>query len=153
MKQKHISHQFVEFIPESLDESVLYISKKYKTAAHKCFCGCGEEVITPLTPVDWSLKVVNNKVTMYPSIGNWSYSCRSHYWIQNSTIVWAEQMSEKNIQEGRQQERRLKERYFEKINNQNNILIEQNTKQKNITPKRNGFLHYIYSELKKWWSN
>jgi len=148
MKQKSIAYQFVEYIPEALDEDVLYISKKYKTAVHKCFCGCGEEVVTPLSQVDWSIKIKNNKVTMYPSIGNWSYVCRSHYWIRNSAVVWAGEMSEERVQAGREQERRLRELYFREINKENIVLVE-----KDVAIKKSGIFSTIYTKLKKWLSS
>lgn len=37
-------------------------------------------------------------VTLNPSIGNWSYPCRSHYFIQANRVVWASQFSEAQIQ-------------------------------------------------------
>jgi len=44
----NITHKFVEFIPEKIEEGVLYISIQYCTAIHNCVCGCGNEVVTPL---------------------------------------------------------------------------------------------------------
>jgi hypothetical protein len=51
-----MQHKFVEFIPDELDTGVLYISTTYATVVHKCCCGCGNEVVTPLTPNDWQLE-------------------------------------------------------------------------------------------------
>ena len=48
MKIKQIRPESVEFIPEHIEEGVLYISELYRTAVHKCCCGCGQEVVTPL---------------------------------------------------------------------------------------------------------
>jgi hypothetical protein len=50
-----IQHKFVEFMPEVIEEGVLYISVEYCTSVHKCACGCGNEVVTPLSPTDCSL--------------------------------------------------------------------------------------------------
>jgi len=50
-----MEHKFVEFIPAKPEEGILYISIEYKTATHLCACGCGERVVTPLSPVDWKL--------------------------------------------------------------------------------------------------
>jgi len=55
-------------------------------------------VVTPLTPVDWQLKVEGKTVSLYPSIGNWNYACQSHYWIRRNAIVWAAQMSKQQIE-------------------------------------------------------
>lgn len=89
MKIQHISPMYVDTIPEKLQDGVIYISERYGTAIHRCCCGCGEEVVTPLTPADWSLRREGDCVTLHPSIGNWSFACRSHYWIQRNSIIWA----------------------------------------------------------------
>lgn len=112
MKQSEMRAEFVEFIPEKLNEGVLYISEKYKTAAHKCCCGCGEEVITPLTPADWSIYREGNAVSMHPSIGNWNFACQSHYWIKKNRVVWARGMSKQEIEHVRKRDRKDKEAYI-----------------------------------------
>lgn len=84
---KTIQHKFVEFIPEVLEDGVLYITLEYATALHKCVCGCGNEVVTPLSPKDWKLIFNGKAVSLYPSIGNWRFPCRSHYWIENNQII------------------------------------------------------------------
>jgi hypothetical protein len=40
--------EHVEFIPKALEDGVLYISTKYRTASHRCCCGCGTKIVTPL---------------------------------------------------------------------------------------------------------
>ncbi|XVQ15912.1 DUF6527 family protein [Spirillospora sp. CA-255316] len=82
-------HQFVDHAPESLEAGVLYVSIPFASVLHLCCCGCGREVVTPLTPRDWRLVFDGETVTLEPSIGNWSFPCRSHYWIRRSTIRWA----------------------------------------------------------------
>lgn len=118
MKQAFLRPQFVEFIPEHLEEGVLYISQRYRTATHLCCCGCGEEVVTPLAPTDWSLQVVNGAATLHPSIGNWSFACRSHYWIRNGKVVWAASMSRQEIERGRMLDQRMRDAYFVGVNQQ-----------------------------------
>lgn len=83
-----IKPAFVRTIPEHLDEGVLYISKEYATASHKCCCGCGQEVVTPLTREGWNLVQRKKLVSLYPSIGNWQYACQSHYFIKKNKIIW-----------------------------------------------------------------
>jgi len=108
-----IRHEFVELIPSDLEDEVLYISTEYGTAVHKCFCGCGEKVVTPLTPTDWSVQKHNNgTVSLYPSVGNWGYKCRSHYWIRMGAVLWADQWSQEEIDAGRANDRRRKQIYF-----------------------------------------
>ncbi len=103
---------FVTSIPDKLDERTLYVSMEYATVAHKCCCGCGLEVVTPLSPTDWKLTYDGVSVSLYPSIGNWSFPCRSHYWIDKSRVRWAGQMTEEQINAGRAQDRRAKAKYF-----------------------------------------
>src|SRR5205085_355428 len=84
-----LTHEFVEFIPDDLEEGVLYVSMQYATAAHKCFCGCGTEVVTPLSPTDWKLIFDGKTISLDPSIGNWGLDCQSHYWIRGNQVRWA----------------------------------------------------------------
>lgn len=90
-------HKFVEYIPDNLKSGVLYISITYKIVIHKCCCGCGQEVVTPISPVDWKLIFNGESISLYPSIGNWSFDCKSHYWIENNKVKWAKRVSKKKI--------------------------------------------------------
>jgi hypothetical protein len=96
-----LTPQFIELVPPELDEGVLYVSMVYGCAIHKCCCGCGEKVVTPLSPTDWKLTFDGESISLHPSIGNWSFPCRSHYWIQENQVRWAEQMSDEQIKAGR----------------------------------------------------
>lgn len=104
--------EFVEYIPEKLKERTLYVSEKYGTAVHRCCCGCGREVVTPLSPTDWQLRVDGTSVSLYPSIGSWSLPCQSHYWIWNNKVVWAPKWSKEQVAMGRAYEASAKERYY-----------------------------------------
>ena len=112
MKRNALAPQFVEFIPSTLQEGVLYVSIAYSTASHLCCCGCGQEVVTPLSPTDWKLVCDGETVSLEPSIGNWNFPCRSHYWIRNNRIHWAGQMSRERIEAGRAHDRLAKARYY-----------------------------------------
>ena len=81
-----ITHKFVDFIPEQIEEGILYVSIEYCTAIHKCVCGCGNEVVTPLSPTDWELIFDGKTVSLNPSIGNWNFECKSHYFITRNKI-------------------------------------------------------------------
>lgn len=110
--RRNLSHQFVEFIPEQLQEGVLYVSIAYATAAHRCFCGCGREVVTPLSPTDWKLTFNGEAVSLWPSVGNWSFPCRSHYVIENNQVRWCGEMSQSAIEAGRARDKVLKAAQF-----------------------------------------
>src|ERR1035441_2447934 len=112
-KVTELKHEFVEFIPDQLDEGKLYISIDYATVAHKCCCGCGKEVVTPLSPTDWNLIFDGKTISLHPSIGNWSFPCRSHYWIRNNRVRWAEEGSQERIDAGRSYARREKKTYLD----------------------------------------
>lgn len=105
-------HQYVETIPETVQDGVLYISEEYSTAVHKCCCGCGQEVVTPLGPTDWRVTVQNGEVCVRPSIGNWSFPCQSHYWIDRGRIHWAEQWSKERIRAGRERDQLAKQAHY-----------------------------------------
>ena len=111
-KEIVLTSEFVMAVPENLEEKTLYISMDYATVAHKCCCGCGCEVVTPLSPTDWKLTYDGQGVTLYPSIGNWSFPCRSHYWIDGSTVRWAEQWSQERVAAGRTFDRFLKTGHY-----------------------------------------
>lgn len=83
-----MKYEFVEYVPDELTEGRLYISIAFATALHKCCCGCGREVVTPLAPTGWSLTFDGKTVSLAPSIGNWSYPCQSHYWIRRNNVEW-----------------------------------------------------------------
>jgi hypothetical protein len=102
---KSLKHIFVTNIPEIIDEKVLYISIDFATAIHKCCCGCGNEVVTPISPTDWKLIFDGKTVSLYPSIGNWSFSCQSHYWIENNKVIWAVKWTKEQIQDVREIEK------------------------------------------------
>ena len=112
MKAIRLAPQFVEAIPENLEFGVLYVSMTYATAIHQCACGCGREVVTPFSPTDWKLSFDGENVTLEPSIGNWNFPCRSHYWIRGGKVRWAGSMSQRLIDEGRTRDRALKANYY-----------------------------------------
>jgi hypothetical protein len=96
---------FVQSIPEQLVPGVLYVSMERSVAIHLCACGCGNEVVTPLSPVDWQLQYDGEVISLSPSIGNWNFKCQSHYWIVDNRIKWAGSCSKKQIDEGRDHHR------------------------------------------------
>lgn len=97
--------EFVEYIPDELQEDTLYVSIPYTTAAHKCACGCREEVVTPLSPTGWQLIFDGETVSLDPSIGNWSLPCESHYWIRRNRAQWATHWGRSRIEASRQARR------------------------------------------------
>ena len=92
MSTKRLEPSFVEFVPTDLDQGTLYVSMTYATASHLCACGCGERVVTPLGPADWTLRF-DGAVSLAPSVGNGQFACGSHYIIRNDTVIWCRPMT------------------------------------------------------------
>lgn len=110
-----LKHQFVEFIPDELDDGTIYISVRFATVAHLCCCGCGKEVVTPLSPRDWKMTFDGETISLRPSIGNWSFPCQSHYWIVQNSVCWADQWSAEEIAAGRAYDAEKKRRHYEPV--------------------------------------
>jgi hypothetical protein len=128
-----IKHEFVEFVPKERLEGVLYVSIPYATAVHNCFCGCGLKVVTPISPVAWQLTFDGETVTLFPSVGNWNFPCRSHYFIRCDTVVWSENMSQYEIEKGRARDQRARDKHFGM----------QTAEPAEAPKKRRGFLHRL----------
>jgi hypothetical protein len=125
MKYKTITHKFVDTIPNSLEEGTIYISMYYATAVHKCFCGCGNEVVTPLSPTDWKLTYDGESISLNPSIGNWGFPCMSHYWIRNNEVQSARKWNKEEVDHVRKSERVEKDNYFKNNSEPHNNLIKK----------------------------
>jgi hypothetical protein len=111
-RKRVLTHEFVEFIPEDMKEGTIYVSIPYATVAHRCCCGCGGEVFTPLSPTDWKLIFDGQSISLYPSIGNWSFDCQSHYWIESNAVKWDHRWSREEIEAGRAMDTLAKDQYY-----------------------------------------
>lgn len=110
-----LTYEFVKTIPDKLEDGIIYISIDYATTIHRCCCGCGNQVVTPLSPTDWKLTFDGKTISLYPSIGNWSFPCQSHYWITNNEVKWAPKWTRQQIRQGvKYDEINKKEFYKEK---------------------------------------
>lgn len=116
MRRRTIIPEFVESAPQDLQDGVIYISDRFRTALHKCCCGCGREVVTPLNPAGWSYYREGRSITLKPSIGNWSFPCKSHYLIIKNEVVWAKTMSEQQIARVKARDVRDQEAYIKRCN-------------------------------------
>lgn len=107
-----LQHRFVDSVPVDIEDNVLYISIPFCTAIHKCVCGCGKEVVTPLSPTDWQLTFDGKTVSLYPSIGNWNFECQSHYFITKSNIEYTRKWSDEEVEKSRREDTRSKKKYY-----------------------------------------
>jgi hypothetical protein len=110
--RKTLTPEFVGEIPRDLEDGVLYVSMEFATVVHRCACGCGGKVVTPLSPTDWRITYDGEGVSLSPSVGNWSFPCRSHYVIRANRVQWAPPWSAKQIEAGRQRDRARKDAYY-----------------------------------------
>jgi hypothetical protein len=104
--------EFTESFPTVMDHGVLYISIPYRTCGHLCCCGCGQEVVTPLSPAEWSLTYDGDNVSLTPSIGNWGLACQSHYWIRDGKVRWSRRYTPDEIADNRGRDQRRLEHHF-----------------------------------------
>lgn len=121
-KQSYLQAEFVEFIPSELENGIIYISERFSTASHLCCCGCGYKVVTPLNPAQWRIEKSGNSVSLYPSIGNWSFDCKSHYWIKDGKVRWSYTMSQRQIAQVKTRDKRDIEEYVSQSQKDRHLL-------------------------------
>src|SRR4051794_39480620 len=112
MRWQKLEHRFVRHLPETLEPGVLYISVEYATASHSCCCGCGEEVVTPFSPVGWRMIFDGETVSLWPSVGSWTLRCRSHYIIERGNVLEAGPWSDEQVAVERRRDKAAKDHYF-----------------------------------------
>ena len=144
MERRPIKHEFVDEVPSVREEGTLYVSLKYRTAIHNCFCGCGSKIVTPIRPTKWKFTFDGDTISLSPSVGNWSYPCRSHYVIRSGVAIPAGDMSDHEIEAGRNRDRRLEERYFGVIEEPEIVLPPAHGAEvKPAQPQRRGFWNWL----------
>ena len=111
-KLHRVTHQFVERVPSPLADGVVYVSVVFGTVIHKCCCGCGDKVVTPLTPVDWTVSFDGQSISLHPSIGRWDAPCRSHYLIRKNRVIWADNWSGGRVDALKRRESEIREGFF-----------------------------------------
>ncbi|BBB70169.1 hypothetical protein UNDYM_5916 (plasmid) [Undibacterium sp. YM2] len=104
MRLVAIRPKYVQHVPDQLEEGVLYISERFRICSHLCACGCKEEVVTPLSHAEWHLFKEGELVSLLPSIGNWNYDCKSHYFIEHNGIRWLPKLSAQRIKRVQQKD-------------------------------------------------
>ncbi len=112
MRINAIRPVYVDSFPKVLEDGVLYISRPFKTACHRCCCGCGTKIVTPLRPTEYRFTDVGGKVSLFPSVGNWNHPCRSHYVIRNGLVTQAGAMRQEEIDAGRAHDEAEKRAYY-----------------------------------------
>lgn len=94
MRQNTYTTEHVLTKPKTMKDGVLYFMPHYNLAVHRCMCGCGEEAITAIdenggkTPGYWGYTEDGAMVSLHPSVGNFQFKCRSHYFLKNGKVQW-----------------------------------------------------------------
>ena len=112
MMYRSVEPTFVEFLPDVLEGGLLYVSMEHGMVAHRCCCGCGSPVYTPLTPTDWKIMYNGETITLSPSVGSWELPCRSHYIIKANRIVVAGSWTDEQIVRERQRDANAKKQHY-----------------------------------------
>ena len=108
-----LQHEFVDLIPDVLINGTLYVSVHYATVVHRCCCGCGGEVVTPLTPTDWKLSFDGESISLFPSISGSTSGCGTHYWIDRNRVRWSVPLTPEQTADRRHRDKEAKEAYFD----------------------------------------
>lgn len=95
MELREFELQVVHRVPEELKQGILYACFDCNVIVHLCACGCGEKVILPIDPDFWSVRYDGETVSLAPSIGNFQFPCKVHYWIKENKVIWAGPPAEK----------------------------------------------------------
>jgi len=97
MKINYFKPVFISRIPNNLKNGILYVCLECDTVIHKCACGCGETVVTPTSENGWTFIYKDSSVSLRPSIGNYNYKCKSHYYITNNNVIWLNNLKPTNL--------------------------------------------------------
>lgn len=133
-----------------MKEGVLYISEEYSTAAHKCCCGCGAKVLTPLNPAKWRLTKSVAGVSLRPSIGNWKFDCQAHYWIKDNHVIDAGMISQQKIEAVKARDKRDNHRYIDQKNRAGEAR-GKNPKSPAPPQGKSGLVSVLVEKLCAWW--
>ncbi len=105
----HFVAQFVDTFPTPMQPSVLYISIKYSTGSHLCPCGCGNGVVTKLSPARWRI-TFDGEISLHPSVHASGLPCRSHYFIVRGRVDWQRRLSPAQARAAQQRDARALEK-------------------------------------------
>jgi hypothetical protein len=87
-----LTPQFVEYMPDVIEDGILYISQRFSVAIHKCAGGCGIQAVMDISnwgdspwKNGWRMTINDNLISFSPSI---LCPCKAHYFIENNEIRW-----------------------------------------------------------------
>lgn len=114
---RNIKFKFMDDLPHTceMEEDIVYVSFEDNVSKHLCMCGCGELIVTPISPVEWSL-VYNGRYSLSPSIGNWQLPCKSHYFITDEKVEMSYQFTDSKIKAVQKRDNRDLEKQTKNFN-------------------------------------
>lgn len=149
--QQRLEHKFVKSVPRVLEPGVLYVSLDYATVVHSCCCGCGEEIVTPLSPTDWNMTFDGVSISLSPSVGSWNLKCRSHYFIRQSKVIQAGSWSEEKIEAEWQRDKLSKAKFYNSappVKKPGNSYAAPTLKQSEQETQKRGLLNWLIGIFK-----
>lgn len=96
------------------------------------------------------------KVSLAPSIGNWTFPCRSHYWIRRNQIVWAGAFSDQMIKRAQARDRSDIELHIARVNAKQAEVQEHVHQPTDQGPGDRGvtwsdLIVACFAQIKAWW--
>lgn len=150
MRFKQLEPRFVKSIPRELEPGVLYVSMEYGTVVHSCCCGCGHEVVTPLTPTDWSLTFNGEAISLWPSVGSWNLPCQSHYVIKRNKVIEAGPWDKAKIDAEQHRDRRAKAKFYAQPCQETDSSHSPSTEAPATTAQERHAENSIWRKLRRW---
>ena len=95
-----------EQFPDRPEPGTFYYSDEFLSSLHLCACGCGRRVVLPIKPAGWRMSASGTRVSLYPSVGNREFDCRSHYLIEDGAVVWLADRSDREVAASRDRDGR-----------------------------------------------
>lgn len=148
MMHNQLEPRFVKGIPRNLEPGILYVSMDYATVVHSCCCGCGHEVVTPLTPTDWRLIFNGETISLKPSVGNWNLPCRSHYFIEGNRVLEADSWDHDRIEAERKRDGLAKAKFY----SEKSELIVHSKLPGTTLPLTNNVKEGVWMKLRQWFT-
>jgi hypothetical protein len=98
--------------PDAPEQGKFYYSEEFRTSLHLCACGCGERVVLPIKSAGWTMTTGRNGFSIFPSVGNREFQCRSHYLIREGRVDWLASMSDAAVIESRSADQQHMQRVY-----------------------------------------
>jgi len=98
-----------------------------------------------LNPARWRLDRQGGRVSLHPSIGNWKFACRSHYWIRKNRVIPSSGMDDEKIAEVIKLDQEDREEYFAQLRPASPSSGSQAS-----APKPQRWLARLFKRLRNW---